>query len=126
MERQLGTPDMAGEDELARQRRKHWDESLQRPVAWFPATTLAEVLAEVLAAEAQAEADAGETDLDFDVVQFLAAQGHCRETIDTLCSYFCLDQAAGAEGTAAVCEVIEWPQGRQRMIDRIRSMLLDD
>lgn len=114
-------PAATDEDELARQRRRHWNDSLQRPVPRFGANTLGDVLAELL--EAAAEADDS-----FCVTSFLAERGHSAETICALRSYLGLDRDAAVSGDDPARTVLELPHesGRLRMLARIRSMLLED
>lgn len=111
----------AQEDEVARQRRKHWDETLQRPVRRFPATTLGDVLSDLLEAAAAA-------DDSFDVTAFLTEQGHTTETVHALRQYLCLEVEPDPEGAGPGCTVVRWPPAgsRERALARIRALLIDD
>jgi hypothetical protein len=98
-------PEPAAEDtadEVGRQRRKHWDASLNRPVAGFPEMMLREVVAEVEAATAlgcgvsgaPAEFVVPGGDLAADAAsRFLAGRGHTPTTIRTVQGYLELQRA---------------------------------
>jgi len=70
-------------DEVGRQRRKHWQASLNRPVAGFPDVTLRQVVAEV----------EGGTAPDSEVSSVLAGRGHTPETIRMVQGYLDLQRA---------------------------------
>ena len=73
-------PRPAGDDDLARQRRKRDARLLDQPVIDFPSLTLADVVADVLAAS-----DQGRKPLD--VHGYLAAQGHGQGTVEAVVAY---------------------------------------
>jgi hypothetical protein len=111
---ELAVEDVA--DEVSRQRRKHWEASLNRPVAGFADVTLRQVVAEVEGTTAVA------------VGRFLAGRGHTAETIRTVQDYLELQRAlesrrgsrpAGSGDHAAYAR-------RARMLDELQSRLLDD
>jgi hypothetical protein len=124
-------------DEVSRQRRKHWDASLNRTVAGFPHVTLRQVVAEVEAATAP---DSGVLrapdelvtpgeDRPADAVRrFLASRGHAPETIRTVQGYLDLQKAlearrgsrpAGSGGPA-------YHARRAWMIEELQSRLSED
>lgn len=115
------TPAAPDEDELTRQRRKHWNESLQRQVPRFGVTTLGDILADLLEA-------AADGDDSFCVTRFLTERGHSPQTICALRSYLGLERDTAVSGDDPARTVVRWPPGnaRMRMLDRIRSMLLED
>jgi hypothetical protein len=104
-------------DEVSRQRRKHWDESLNRPVAGFPEVTLRQVVDEV-------EGD----DRPADAVSQLLARGHTPETIRTVQGYLELQRALESRrGSRPVGPVDRAAYTRRAwVIEELESRLLED
>lgn len=121
MDPQLHALDTDGEDEVARQRRKHWAASLNRPVPGFPAMTLGQIVAGVPAATAEAGGA-------LDVAQFLAGQGHSQETIEKVQGYLDMERAMKLRGNGESCAAIDGASGdrRLRAVEQLQAMLLED
>jgi hypothetical protein len=109
-------------DEVSRQRRKHWDASLNRPVDGFPDVTLGQVVAEV---EGATVPDSG----DFRAVRrFLAGRGHTPETIRTVQGYLDLQKALESRRGPDPARAGDPAAHARRAwaIDELQSRLLDD
>jgi hypothetical protein len=103
-------------DEVSRQRRKHWDASLNRPVAGFPDVTLREVVAEVEGATADV------------VLPFLAGQGHSPETISTVQGYLELQRALESRRGSRPTGPIDHAAHARRawVLEELQSRLLEE
>jgi hypothetical protein len=110
-----------GEDEVARQRRKHWAKSLSRPVPDFPAMTLRQVVADALAASDEASGA-------LDVAEFLTDQGHSQATIQTVQGYLDLERATELREDDESSAAVDWASGdrRLRAVEQLEAMLLED
>ena len=110
-----------GEDEVARQRRKHWAKSLNRPVPDFPAMTLRHVVADVLAASDEAGGA-------LDVAELLTYQGHSQETIETVQGYLDLERATQLRESGEPGAAIDRASGdrRLRAVEQLQAMLRED
>jgi hypothetical protein len=123
-------------DEVSRQRRKHWDASLNRPVPGFPEMTLAEVVAEV---EAATDLDSGVfsapdelvvpgEDLAGAVGRFLAGRGHTPATIRTVQGYLDLQRALESQREASPEGLSEGERYalRASVLEELQARLLKD
>jgi hypothetical protein len=124
-------------DEVSRQRRKHWDASLNRPVAGFPDVTLGQVVAEVEGATAPDSGDfrasdelivPGEDRPADAVRRFLAGRGHTPETIRTVQGYLDLQKALETRRGPDPAKTGEHASHARRVwaIEELQSRLLDD
>jgi hypothetical protein len=123
-------------DELSRQRRKHWDASLNRTVAGFPGLTLRQIVAEVEGSAAPGSGVlrasdellvAGEDGSADAVHRFLASRGHAPETIRTVQGYLDLQKALGARrGSRPAGSGSAYRARRAWMIEELQSRLLED
>jgi hypothetical protein len=124
-------------DEVSRQRRKHWDAFLNRPVAGFPNMTLRQVVAEVEGATAPVSAGfrapdelvvPGEDRPGDAVGRFLAGRGHTPETIRTVQGYLDLQKALESRrGPRPVGPGDHASHARRAwVIEELQSRLLDD
>lgn len=124
-------------DEVSRQRRKHWDASLNRPVAGFPDVTLRQVVAEVEGAtapdsevfRAPDELVVPGEDRPADAVRrFLAGRGHAPETIRTVQGYLDLQKALEARrGSRPAGPGAHAHHARRAwVIEELQSRLLED
>jgi hypothetical protein len=105
-------------DEVGRQRRKHWDASLNCPVAGFPDVTLRQVVAEVEGAAA----------LESEVFGVLAGRGHSPATIRTVQGYLDLQRALESRHHCSPAEPGDpAPYARRaRVLEELQSRLLND
>lgn len=103
-------------DEVGRQRRKHWDASLNRPVAGFPDVTLREVVAEVEGATAEV------------VRPLLAGRGHSPETISTVQGYLELQRALESRRGSRPTGPIDHAAHARRawVLEELQSRLLEE
>jgi hypothetical protein len=103
-------------DEVGRQRRKHWDASLNRPVAGFPDVTLREVVAEVEGATAEV------------VRPLLAGHGYSPETISTVQGYLELQRALESRRASGPTPPIDHVAHARRawMLEELQSRLLEE
>lgn len=109
------------EDEVARQRRKHWAKSLNRPVPEFPAMTLRQLVADVLVAGDEAGGA-------LDVTEFLTDQGHSLATIQTVQGYLDLERATELREDDESDAAPDGASGdrRLRAVEQLQAMLLED
>jgi hypothetical protein len=124
-------------DEVSRQRRKHWDASLNRPVPGFPEMTLAEVVAEV---EAATDDDSGVFSAPDELVvpgddgaagavsRFLAGRGHTPATIRKVQGYLELQRALEAQRAASPRGLTEGERYaiRASVLEELQARLLKD
>lgn len=110
-----------GEDEVARQRQKHWAKSLNRTVPDFPAMTLRDLVADVLAASDEAGGA-------LDVAELLTDQGHSPTTIQTVQRYLDLEQARELREDDASGAASDTASGdrRLRAVEQLQAMLRED
>ena len=103
-------------DEVGRQRRKHWDASLNRPVAGFPDVTLREVVAEVEGATAEV------------VRPLLAGHGYSPETISTVQGYLELQRALESRRASGPTAPSDHAAHARRawMLEELQSRLLEE
>jgi len=124
-------------DEVGRQRRKHWDASLNRPVAGFPNVTLRQVVAEVEGATAPDSAGCrapdelvvSRDDRRGDAVgRFLAGRGHTPDTIRTVQGYLDLQKALESRRSSILAGPGDHASHARRawVIEELQSRLLDD
>ena len=123
-------------DEVSRQRRKHWEASLNRSVPGFPEMTLAEVVAEV---EAATDADSGVFSAPDELVvpgedcggavsRFLAGRGHTPATIRKVQGYLELQRALEAQRAASPRGLTEGERYaiRASVLEELQARLLKD
>jgi hypothetical protein len=124
-------------DEVSRQRRKHWDESLNRPVAGFPDVTLRDVVDEVQGATASDSGVfrppdqlvvPGEARPVDAVGRFLAGRGHTPETIRTVQGYLDLQRALESRRRSRPTGpgAHEAQARRSWVLEELQSRLLED
>ena len=121
MDSERPAPGDEGEDEVARQRRKHRAASLRGPVPGRPGMTLGQLADEALAASTITGGNDG-------VAQFLADGGHSPETIERILRCLDLDRADASRRDAVVSTSITPTPGqiRFRTLAQLEALLRSD
>lgn len=120
MDAQPHPPDRHGDDEVARQRRKHWAALSARPVQGSSTMTLGELAAEAHAASPTAAGADG-------VQRFLAERGYSPATIAGVLS--CLDLVASetfSVGGAVTAMPEASARHRLQTLAQLEAMLLEE